>query len=149
MTAIAACAPPETENAALHMLPNPTGSLAYNGGYLFGKTFWSDTGHGVVFKVNASTGDETILYTFAQRDGFPGNLMYHAGKLYEVTSGGGGGHGSIMSIDPNTGAAKRLYKFTGGTDGENPTGLIFHKGAFYGTTAGTGTDGGTLFKFIP
>ena len=72
------------------------------------------------------------------------------GTFYGTTGGGGtkGNGGTVFRISTN-GALTSLYSFTGGNDGQSPSGLV--QGSddyFYGTTLGGGTNGsgGTVFR---
>jgi uncharacterized repeat protein (TIGR03803 family) len=131
----------------------PAAGLIYHGGYLYGTT---DAGGGeaagTVFAVKATTGAETVLYTFTGgADG--GNplsgLTYLAGALYGTTTGGGAsGNGTVFKVDAKTGGESVLYSFAGGTDGQNPyAGVVAHAGSLYGTTLYGGASGnGTVYK---
>ena len=106
------------------------------------------SGHGTVFKF--STGSLTSLYSFA--DSGYGDYPYpmhqimvgRDGTLYG-TAKYGGGSGTVFNLRPLATACKTalcpwtqtvLYRFTGGTDGANPTGVPVFDGAgnIYGTT---------------
>lgn len=69
---------------------NPQGGLVYRGGNLYGTTTDGGTANdGIVFKVNAATGVETILYRFAGGpDGYrpPNGLAYQDGAFYGTTT---------------------------------------------------------------
>jgi len=111
-------------------------------------------GCGVVFKLDPTTGKETVLYTFTGgADGrYPqGDLIEDsAGNLYGMTEGGGGcisggGCGVVFKVDPLTGMETVLYTFTGDVDGGHPSkaGLFIDEaGILYGTTALGGASGG-------
>jgi uncharacterized repeat protein (TIGR03803 family) len=127
----------------------------------------SGTGCGVVFKLDASTGKQTVIHAFTgNADGSsPGNLFIDkAGILYGITtlggaSGGcgGGGCGVIFALDPITAKETVLYTFTGGADGGEPSaGLIQDpEGNLYGTaglggiSGGCGIGCGVVFKLDP
>jgi uncharacterized repeat protein (TIGR03803 family) len=75
------------------------------------------------------------------------------GSFYGTTAGGGtnGGHGTVFKISAN-GVITSLYSFTGGVDGNLPSGALVmgSDGNFYGTTFNGGTNGeGTIFKISP
>jgi uncharacterized repeat protein (TIGR03803 family) len=127
----------------------------------------SGEGCGVVFKLDPTTGKETVLYTFTGgADGAaPGARLFmdDAGILYGTTplgpvSGGcGPGCGVVFRLDPTTGEENVLYAFTGGADGGEPVaGLIRDSaGNFYGTASTAGISGncgigcGVVFKLTP
>jgi len=108
----------------------------------------------------------TLLHTFAgPPDGTdPAAMLVRdaAGNLYGTTaeggmtagicvsSGGRNGCGTVFKLDP-TGAETVLYRFTGGTDGLVPTGLVLDAaGNLYGSTLDAGISGsGTVFKLDP
>jgi uncharacterized repeat protein (TIGR03803 family) len=143
-------------------------------GFVYGATYFggrssicpagsSLTGCGTIFKIDPSSGAETVLYRFkGGKDGaFPTNVLSVKGDLYGTTEDGGGsacagsgytGCGTIFKISATSGSEKILYRFKGGTDGAGPTQLIADvKGTLYGTTdeGGTGCIGsgcGTIFK---
>ena len=144
---------------------SPDGSEPYAGlirdgaGNFYGTT--EDGGFsswGTVFKLDA-TGRETVLYNFTSgSDGSQphGALVRDAdGNLYGTTSQGGGsgcapynGCGTVFKLDP-TGTETVLYRFTGGADGEFPSGSLVRDpaGNLYGTTIdGGSSDFGTVFK---
>jgi uncharacterized repeat protein (TIGR03803 family) len=83
-------------------------------------------------------------------------LTYANGVFYGTTTYGGGsgcsdeqGCGTVFSLTPQ-GTENVLYRFTGSTDGEYPSSLIFVGGALYGTTSSGGANGyGTVFKVVP
>ncbi len=95
-------------------------------GNLYGSTF--DGGalqQGAIFKLD-TTGQETVLYSFAQWTGkHPiGALVRDSmGDIYGVTSSGGAsGHGAVFRLNP-TGKEAKLHSFTG-IDGSGPAGGI-------------------------
>jgi len=126
------------------------------------------SGCGLVYKLNISTGVETVLYTFhGGADGafpsFPAPLVRDkAGNVYGTTTEGGNnqdcittyssGCGTLFKIDA-AGAFSVLATFDG-KNGNSPDGVMEDaNGNFYGTTsyAGrnpcTGGGCGTVFKF--
>ncbi len=138
---------------------NPSAGLLYLDGALYGTTGiggqgCGGTGCGTVFKVDAKTGVETVIYNFAGgTDGqnpYAG-LVYQGGTLYGTTyQGGASGVGTVFSVNPATGEEQVLYSFKGGADGANPyAGLLYDGGAFYGTTTRGGFRFGTVFKIDP
>jgi uncharacterized repeat protein (TIGR03803 family) len=127
-----------------------------------------DSNLGVVFKLNKK-GKETVLYSFmGGADGaspYSGVIRDQAGNLYGSTLQGGGtgcsdqmGCGTIFKLS-TTGGETILHRFTGGSDGAYPWGLLQDAaGDLYGTTGNggggnkkiCGTEGcGVLFKITP
>ncbi len=146
----------------------PNGGLISHNGFLFGTTGiggfhgpgFCSSGCGTVFKVNPSTGSETVLHSFTGgADGAeaftyePNTLTFQGGSLYGATAGGppeycfGYGCGTVYKLDPTTGAKSVLYNFTGGADGDGPNGgLVYLNGALYGTTFDGGAGPATCVK---
>ncbi|MGA8532612.1 MAG: choice-of-anchor tandem repeat GloVer-containing protein [Candidatus Tumulicola sp.] len=139
---------------------NPYAGLTDVGGVLYGTTDVGGTENlGTVFQMTLS-GKETVLHSFA--GGIDGvdvqqsTLVDVGGTLYGTTLLGGGsgcatqGCGTVFKIT-TSGKEKVLYSFTGGTDGETPTGAMTNvSGTLYGTTylggSGCGRKGcGTIF----
>jgi uncharacterized repeat protein (TIGR03803 family) len=160
---------------------SPDSALVRDGaGDLYGTTVgggvcswpYSSNGCGVVFKLNPTTGQETVLYSFTGgADGAApqaGLFLDSAGILYGTTVLGGGdasgqcqaiGCGVVFKLDPSTGAYTVLYAFTGGADGGQPVGGLIQDSAdnFYGTTSSGGANVsvcggfgcGVVFKLDP
>ena len=146
---------------------SPLAGLVAGGGVFYGTTPWGGSADsGTVFRIDTKTGAEKVLHSFDGRAGGGGptsGLVYAGGALYGTTSLGGTfnrncidaeqrtGCGVIFKIDPKSGAETVLYRFTGTTDGADPTsGLIYQSGVFYGTTfAGGAAGNGTVFSFVP
>jgi len=151
---------------------NSEAGLIYQGGALYGTTTegggtgcGGGYGCGTVFKVDAATGAETVIYSFAGgADGASpiAGLLPLGGFLYGTTMEGGGtgcyqgwGCGTVFMVDPSTGAETVLYSFTGGADGAYPrAGLIYQGSLVYGTTSNGGNVGwpsgyGTVFSLTP
>jgi uncharacterized repeat protein (TIGR03803 family) len=122
-------------------------------GNLYGTTPGGGSGYGVVFKLNISTLQETVLYTFSSAfDGsVSGDLVRDpAGNLYGTAEFGGTGAGTVFELD-TTGTLITLHSFDG-KDGEGPSGgLVFDsKGNLYGSTQFNGRlDNGTIFEITP
>jgi uncharacterized repeat protein (TIGR03803 family) len=117
-------------------------------------------GCGVVFKI-APNGKETVLYAFTGgQDGVQpsGDLIRdRAGNFYGVTEfGGTSSDGILFEVTPS-GKETVLYTFTGGANGQGPSGLVRDaKGNFYGITGSggdlSGCNGagcGLVFKLKP
>lgn len=133
------------------------GTTSYGGG---AGPCWS--GCGTVFKLDP-TGNLTVLHAFSDEpDGrylFAGLIQDANGNLYGTSEGGGMGTcyagigcGTIFQVDIN-GTETILYRFTGGSDGAQPTaGLVRdNAGNLYGTTSEGGVNCapfgcGTVFK---
>jgi uncharacterized repeat protein (TIGR03803 family) len=126
-------------------------------GNFYGTTFFggaSACGCGTVFKLDPTTGKETVLYSFT---GYPvdgatpeaGLVRDRVGNLYGTTSSGGAyGDGIAFKLDM-TGKETRLHTFTGGADGASSVGDLILDGAGnrYGTTFfGGGGEFGGVFK---
>jgi uncharacterized repeat protein (TIGR03803 family) len=148
----------------IYPLSTPTPIFATDGGAiaLFGTTTEGGTntcqnvGCGTVYKIDLTTGTETIAYSFkGGNDGFyPTHaLAYFDHKLYSTTAEGGkySGYGTIFSFDPKKGTEGVLHSFGNGSDGKMPyTAMTRIGNVFYGTTFNGGAAGfGTLFSFDP
>jgi len=134
----------------------PYGGLIYHDGGFYGSTEYGGAAHnGVIFRIDATTGAESVIYRFTgQPDAAQpmGNLTYYKGTLYGIAEyGGSAGQGCVFAIDLSTGIEFVLYSFAGGTDGANPEGrLTEHGGKLYGTTnIGGATNSGTVFELDP
>jgi uncharacterized repeat protein (TIGR03803 family) len=119
-------------------------------------------GCGVVFKVNASTGAETVLYSFTGTSdgGFPtaGVILDSSGNIYGTASLGGDlscnpsyGCGTVFKLTPS-GQFTVLHTF-GGSDGQTPgwgSLLMDKSGNLYGSTgAGGSSNDGVVYKITP
>jgi uncharacterized repeat protein (TIGR03803 family) len=116
-------------------------------------------GNGVVFELNLSTGQETVLHTFTGPDGSTptGALVRDSqGNLYGTTMlGGASGFGTVFKLD-TSGILTTLHGFTGLADGGNPfAGLVLDTlGNLWGVTSAGGSaaapgGNGTVFEIIP
>jgi uncharacterized repeat protein (TIGR03803 family) len=135
-------------------------------GNLYGTTSGGGTWNfGTIYEIT-NRGKEKVLYSFAgPPDGAtPNQLVIAHGKLYGTTYLGGqlncngisGLCGTIFEFD-KSGGEKVLYRFSGFTDGEEPTGPVTFDsdGNMYGTTQSGIKDGcpfshggcGTVWKF--
>jgi uncharacterized repeat protein (TIGR03803 family) len=114
--------------------------------------------YGTVFKLNPTTGKETVLFDFTgEADGgspWADLILDAAGNLYGTTRlGGTYDNGVVFEMD-TTGHETVLYSFTGGADGGVPLSrLVPYGGDFYGTTAfggdlscDSGSGCGVVFK---
>jgi uncharacterized repeat protein (TIGR03803 family) len=125
---------------------NPTARIILDpAGDLYGTTaFGGAHGHGTVFKVDATTGSETILHSFAGgADGANPNaglVRDAAGNFYGTTQYGGKGCygrgcGTVFELSA-MGEETILYRFGDVPDGASPLGgvAIDSSGNIYGTT---------------
>ncbi len=121
---------------------SPWAGLLYLNGALYGTTQFGGTGTcrlscGTVFKVDAATGAESVLYSFqGGSDGaYPTmgvGLVEHGGMLYGVTSEGGASNsGVLFRVDAVTGKEKLILSSAA------PGGLTWVGSALYGTSAGS------------
>ncbi len=141
---------------------SPSGKLILDAsGNLYGLTEnggAQDLGYGTVYKVDATSGNEQVLYIFTGgADGgyASGGLVEDAaGNLYGTTAAGGnascGGNGCgvVFKLD-TAGKEKVLYQFSGGNDGGSPNGDLVRdsSGNLYGTAYwGPYGGGGVAFK---
>jgi uncharacterized repeat protein (TIGR03803 family) len=148
------------------------GIVIGTGRALYGSTGWGgisfgNSGYGTVFSLTPPTSPggawtETTLYTFTGgSDGvLPDAVVISSGGALSGTTEFGGtasascslGCGTVFSLTPPTSAGGAwteavLYRFTGGSDGAVPNGVVTGKGgALYGTTF---ANGGTVFKMKP
>jgi uncharacterized repeat protein (TIGR03803 family) len=142
----------------------PIAGLTYAGGYLYGATIYGGNtacailtgiGCGTIFKVNASTGAETTLYTFSGgADGASARatLLYSGGNLYGATEFGGVSlGGTVFKVNATTGALQTLQAFGAGSAGNTPLSALLHVGKLlYGaTTFGGSFNTGTVFSLVP
>ncbi len=116
---------------------------------------------GLVFKIDLTSGKETILHRFSGYEGavaFPNTALINVGgMLFGTNAVGGGapGAGTVFEIDPVTGVTNVIYKFTGANNGSNPGGLLSANGILYGTTlfggesSSSGNGYGTVFSVDP
>jgi uncharacterized repeat protein (TIGR03803 family) len=157
---------PSGNETILHVFspftPGPEGNAPGAGlyrdpaGNLYGTTSEGGTrSSGTVFKLDTAN-VLTTLYSFdGHAHGWSPNsrLISFDGQLYGTTNLGGAGSypgcGVIFRISPTTGNLRVLYKFTGGTDGCHPNGVIADsEGNLYGSTNSSqiSTNFGTVFK---
>ena len=142
--------------------PNGAGLIDVNGA-LYGTTGNGGNGCtggcGTVYKTSTD-GRERVVYSF--RGGSNGvgpsaPLIDVKGMLYGTTQAGGTlscrgyGCGVVFKINPDGSGYRVLHRFAGGTDGDDPLGLIEVNGKLYGTTANGGSSSckygcGTVFE---
>ncbi len=119
-------------------------------GLLYGTTISDDqAGHGVIYRLDPSSGALTTLYTFqGGNDGAtPGPVIFFKGNLYGTTSYGGQyGYGTAYRANPTSGKLTVLHQFTDSDDGARPMGKLLAtvSGILYGTTFAGGSDGGGI-----
>lgn len=147
------------------------GLVRDSAGMLYGTTHYGGSGgYGVVYKLNPTTGQETVLYSFfGVADGsYPNGplVLDQAANVYGSTEGGGffqgdgqdcyAGCGVVYNLDTN-GDENVLYTFMGGADGWWPSAELTRDtaGTLYGTTFYGGNEQvggcnpggcGTIFK---
>jgi uncharacterized repeat protein (TIGR03803 family) len=125
----------------------PKSALIYAGGLLYGTTYSGGASNqGTVFKLDPSTGVETVLYAFqgGSDSGAPTQGLTSVGSLlYGVTAS------TLFSVDPSTGAETVLHTFGIGDDGKSAFGPLLNVGdKLYGVTYAGGQRGlGTVYAF--
>jgi uncharacterized repeat protein (TIGR03803 family) len=148
----------------------PTGGLILAGGRLYGTaSAGGAAGNGVIFSVDPSGANFTILHSFTPMDPVSGTnadgamplggLVSSGNSLYGTTYvGGEGGRGTVYSIQTNGFGFAVLHHFTDidsitGTnlDGSSPcAALILSSNVLYGTASAGGVGGaGTVFSLNP
>jgi len=140
------------------------GTLVLSGGYLYGTTYLGGDlscidvlGCGVVFRVKATGGHESVLHSFnyiggTSTDGaypFGGLIRDAAGNLYGVTNGGGlDGGGVVFELSPAAGGGwteTLLHTFIQPDGLNSMAGLVRDKsGNLFGTTTGSGLIPGAI-----
>jgi uncharacterized repeat protein (TIGR03803 family) len=148
----------------------PNGGILLSNGSLYGTTHSGgdlsclapNGGCGVAYKLDPTTGVETVLHTFTGiNDGEEptSGFSRYGSSLYGTTLLGGATgpyYGTIYTIDVRTGAEKMLYSFLCGSYGypcplgsepeSNP--VADARGNLYSTAASGGTYGlGVVFRF--
>jgi uncharacterized repeat protein (TIGR03803 family) len=132
----------------------PAGSLLQaSDGNFYGLTrAGGANGIGALIKVDAA-GNESVLVSLGSgADGSAprGDLLQASdGNLYALCGGGGdNGLGAVLQVSLG-GTESVVYSFTGGADGQTPTGALIEgpDGTLYGTTSGGRLGaGGTVFR---
>jgi uncharacterized repeat protein (TIGR03803 family) len=134
---------------------NPDAGLTFNGGAFYGTTVdGGASGYGTVFKLNPTTGVESVICSFTgvNGDAYPYCApIFRGPALYGTTGGGDGAGGTVFTLNPKSGAETVLYAFQPEPDGSRPlAGLATHNGLAYGTTSQGGTTGnGSVFSIDP
>jgi len=133
---------------------NPQGQLITDGqGNLYGTTLGGGSGHaGVIYKLNITTHQQTVLHTFSGGDGdgpASGLLRDSQGNFYGTTlDGGAAGMGVVYKMTPS-GALTVLHSFLG-PEGAYPyaTPVMDSSGNLYGVTNAYGPSGnnGTVYE---
>jgi len=133
------------------------GAAPYCGLILSGNTLYGTAqygglqGQGVVFKVNTDGTGFTNLYGFTGgSDGADpvGVLVLSGNTLYGTTfNGGSGDNGTVFALNTDGTGFTNLYRFTGGSDGASPVGVLALSGnTLYGTAYfGGSTGNGVVF----
>jgi uncharacterized repeat protein (TIGR03803 family) len=130
---------------------NPVASLVLSGNTLYGTAESGGSwGNGTVFAVHTDGSGFTNLYTFtAGADGAlpTANLILSGDTLYGTTQEGGiEGEGTVFSLHTDGSDFTVLYRFSGESDGANPSAGLFLLGdTLYGTTLAGGIFYGTIF----
>ena len=131
-----------------------SGVVMDGSGNLYGTTSFGGSAHnGVVYKLNPTTLQYTVLYSFqGGADGqnpTGGLVLDSSGTLYGTTNAAGAGSGTVFKLVPSTLQYAVLHAFTGLSDGGNPyAGMVIDpSGNLYGTTQFGGSSLlGTIFK---
>lgn len=114
-------------------------------------------GFGAVFKVDPSSGDESIVYSFSDTggDGYgpEAALLKLKANLYGTAAFGGANRaGAAFALSPAHGKEKVLHSFgNGAADGQLPVAQLLNvNGTLYGTTQlGGSSNSGTVFQMTP
>ena len=121
-------------------------------GNFYGTTFKGGTyGLGTIYKIDATTHNETLVYSFAGVDGanpVADIVQDNVGNLYSTTHNGGfSGYGTVYKLAPD-GTETVLYSFPSAQIALYPSGLVRDAaGNIYGTTGfGGAQESGTVFE---
>lgn len=136
----------------------PYGAVVFDtSGNLYGTAFGGGVDNaGVVYKLSAGGGGETVLHHFL-RNGTDGinpyaGLIRFKGSFYGTTRQGGSANlGTVFKVTP-AGAENVVYEFAVTADGHYPFGGLVQGAdkALYGLTDAGGTsDLGTVFRLVP
>lgn len=139
-------------------LSNPSVPVFGPDGNLYGAgKYGGASGAGGIYKIDLSTGQKSILYSFtlALSGRYPtGLVLGQDGNFYGVTMYGGAyidnvnQYGTIFRVTPQ-GAVTLLYTFLNDLDGGVPQAIptVGNDGTLYGTAVGGGPQGaGTAYK---
>ncbi len=137
----------------------PSGSLYFDGTFLYGMTadggtgtgnYCSGSGCGVLFKIKPDGTGYSKLIDFNGTNGRDpyGSIIYDGTFLYGMTSGGSIGSGTIFKIKPDSTGYVKLLDFDFTANGGSPQGSLISMGSFlYGMTSYGGTNNdGAIFK---
>lgn len=138
---------------------NPSGSLTYDGTYLYGMTNGGgSTATGIIFRIKPDGTEFTKLHDFIAMDGYEplGSLISDGTFLYGMSRAGGSvgtpdGFGVIFRIKPDGSEYVKLMDFNG-LNGKYPSGDLIYDGTFLFGMAGGGAneeEGGVIFKIKP
>jgi uncharacterized repeat protein (TIGR03803 family) len=121
---------------------SPDAGLTSLGTTLYGTTQDGGKGYGAVFRINLTTGAESVVYKFCSTGGTSctdgkyaqSALTNVSGTLFGTTSlGGARSLGEVFEIDPATHAETVAYSFKGAGDAVNPnSALVDAGGILYG-----------------
>jgi uncharacterized repeat protein (TIGR03803 family) len=139
---------------------SPDTDLILSGATLYGAANGgTNNGSGVVFAVDITDSNYSVLYTFSATGGFitytngdgafPNGLILLGNDLYGTTEAGGPtGHGTIFTVQTNGVGCTNLHFFDYRSNGIAPlSSLVLWASTFYGITGGGGTAGnGTVFS---
>ncbi len=143
---------------------SPVGNLLAQNGALYGATNGGGNvtngclagfGCGLVFRVDAATGTETVLYRFTNSpDGaYPfAGLTRHGHTLYGTTAEGGTitpGDGIVFGVDERTGAETVRASFGGAAAHGSDWPLTAAAGSLFGISSLGGSGSGTVFQVAP
>ena len=134
---------------------SPSGSLTYDGTYLYGVT--SEGGlnnYGTIFKINPDGTGFSKLFDFNSFNGsYPnGSLIFDGTFLYGMAQMGAAyNRGCIFKILPDGTSFTLLFEFNGLANGIQPRGALYYDGTtFYGTASLGGINNcGIIFKISP
>jgi uncharacterized repeat protein (TIGR03803 family) len=133
---------------------SPEAGLILSGNTLYGTAAGGGTSHiGTVFQVNTDGTGFATLHSFTGTNSDGANpwagLILSSNTLYGTTGQGGtSGDGTVFQVNTDGAGFATLHSFTGGSDGNSPSGgLILSGNILYGTARSGGTSGGgTVFQ---
>jgi len=132
----------------------PSGSLIFDGTFLYGMAGGGINQGGVIFKIKPDGSEYVKLWDFENISGSgpAGSLMFSGTYLYGMTlNGGSNNNGVLFRIKPDGSEYSKLLDFPDTINGRRPFNSLISDGTFlYGMTYYGGTaDIGTVFKFHP